>query len=328
MVDNGLMGTDLTRARSAVVEQRWSDAYEALESAPDGTLEATDLERLAVCAYLIGEDDTCADAWQAAFAAAWDGSDPDTAARYGFWAAFCSMLRGQMASAGGWLARTERLIDEEELDCVASGYLLVPALLGALEQGDATRAGELAGRAVAVADRFDDADLRAFATLGHGQALIAGGDLQEGTARLDEAMVAVTAGEVGPIASGIVYCAVILECMGAHDLQRASEWTHALSGWCDAQPDLVPYRGQCLVHRSQLHQAAGDWEAATETAAEARHRLTDPPHPALGQACYQQAELRRLRGELAEAEAAYEAASRHGYQPLPGLALLTLSTLR
>ena len=114
-------------------------------------------------------------------------------------------------------------------------------------------------------------------------------------------MLAVSSGEVGPIVSGIVYCAVILECMQLFDLARASEWTAALDGWCRAQPDLVPFRGQCLVHQSQLRQAAGDWPEVVATVTAAFDRLTDPPHPALGLAYYQEGELCRLRGGAAAA---------------------------
>jgi DNA-binding NarL/FixJ family response regulator len=137
-------------------------------------------------------------------------------------------------------------------------------------------------------------------------------------------MVSVTAGEVGRITSGIVYCAVILECMRMFDVARATEWTRALSAWCDGQPDLVPYRGQCLVHRAQLQQAAGDWQGALTTIVSACRRLIDPPHPALGLAYYQQAELHRLVGAFDDAELEYREASRSGYQPMPGLAQLEL----
>jgi DNA-binding CsgD family transcriptional regulator len=153
---------------------------------------------------------------------------------------------------------------------------------------------------------------------------LATGDEAAGLARLDEVMLAVSGGEVGPIVSGIVYCAVILECMQLFDLARAAEWTAALSDWCQAQPDLVPYRGQCLVHQSQLRQAAGDWPGAAATVADACDRLSDPPHPARGLAWYQEGELCRLRGDIDAAARVYRRASGAGYEPMPGLALLEL----
>jgi hypothetical protein len=52
--------------------------------------------------------------------------------------------------------------------------------------------------------------------------------------------------------------------------------------------------------------------------------LTDPPHPALGLACAQEAELHRLRGELDVAADAYGRPNRSGFPPMPGLALLNL----
>jgi DNA-binding CsgD family transcriptional regulator len=46
---------------------------------------------------------------------------------------------------------------------------------------------------------------------------------------------------------------------------------------------------------------------------------------AVGAAHYQRGEVHRLRGELGAAEAAYRAASEHGREPQPGLALLRLA---
>ena len=61
--------------------------------------------------------------------------------------------------------------------------------------------------------------------LGCGQTLVMTGQVADGLAMLDEAMVAVTAGEVSPVATGLIYCAVIETCQGLFDLRRAQEWT-------------------------------------------------------------------------------------------------------
>ena len=82
--------------------------------------------------------------------------------------------------------------------------------------------------------------------MGEGRMFIRLGEWARGTVLLDEAMVAVTAGEVSAAVAGTIYCSVISACFERFDVRRAQEWTDALSRWCAAQPDLVPYRGECL----------------------------------------------------------------------------------
>ncbi len=319
------MGDRLSSGREHFTRRAWADAFDAFATVDVEELDPGDAERLAVAAHLTGRDAESAAAWGAAYRGhRRTGNDAD-AVRCAFWLGLGLMLAGQMAQAGGWFGRAGRMVEDEVGVCAGAGYLMIPRALGALEEGDAERARDLAIEAVEIGRRFDEPDLTAFATLGLGQALIAKREIPEGTARLDEVMVAVTAGEVGPITAGIVYCAVILECMQLFDLRRASEWTDALEAWCDQQPDLVLYRGQCLVHRSQVEQAAGRWDNAKSVAESACRRLEDPPHPALGLARYQAAELSRLRGDFDVAEQWYTSALRSGHSPVPGRALLELA---
>lgn len=317
--------SSLEHARAAFAERSWRAAADAFAAAAaSAPLAVDDHGRRAAAAFLVGDDVTCERAWDEAYRAAVAAGDRPTAARYAWWIGFCLLLAGRTAQASGWLTRSRRLVDEAGVECAASGYLLIPEFLGLLD-ADPGAAHDLATRAGELGARFDDGDLRAFGLLGRGQALIAMGRTVDGFGCLDDVMLSTTGGEVGPIAAGVVYCAVILECMAQFDLARAAEWTAALDGWCAAQPDLLPFRGQCLVHRSQLQQAAGDWTGAVATAEQARRRLADPPHPALGLARYQQGELHRLLGDARRAADAYRDASRLGRDPTPGIALLDLA---
>lgn len=320
------MVSELKVARKAFEERAWRTAFSQLATAhTEGALALEELELLAQAAYLCGEDAASEKTWIEANQRSVENEDWARAARCAFWLGVTLQARSERAQAGGWFARAHRVLEDNDHDCVERGWLLVGAGLKLHHErnyGASTQAWE---QALEVGKRFHDVDLVATARQGLGRILIKQGRISEGSPMLDESMVAVLANEVSPIPAGIIYCSVIEACQEMLDIARAQEWTAALSEWVDAQPDLVPYRGRCQIHRCEIMTLEGRWTDAAEEIAQACERLVDPPQPQLGMALNQQAEVHRLRGEFDAAEEAYRRANEKAFVLQPGWALLKLA---
>jgi DNA-binding CsgD family transcriptional regulator len=317
----------LERGRACYRQRAWLDAHSALSRADEAVgLAAADLELLAMAAFLVGRDDEGVRVMERAHHLHLQASDPVGAARCAIWAGFGRFDMGELAQAIGWFGRAARLLDRADRDCAERGYLLVPDVLQSLDS-DTEAAYRTAATIAEIGERCTDTDLVTFALHAQGRARIRQGRVTEGMALLDEAMVAVVVGELAsPLFTGLIYCSVIDACREVYDLGRAREWTAALTRWCDAQPGLVNFTGQCLVHRAEIMQLRGEWRDSLEEARRAGERFSQKASEVAAAAShYQQAEVLRLLGEFAGAEEAYRAANAWGWQPQPGLSLLRLA---
>jgi DNA-binding CsgD family transcriptional regulator len=305
--------------------QKWAEAYAHLSAADrEEALPAEILERLGTAAYLVGREAEAMDLLVRVHNEYLNRGQTTQAVRAAFWLGFALQGKGEHARAGGWISRGRRLLDDCQ-DCVEQGYMMLPPAVQTMFSGDAAAALEKFIEIGRIAERFDDNDLITMARMCQGQALIRLGQSAAGVSLFDEVMVAVTTGEVAPAFSGLIYCAVIETCSDIFDLRRAQEWTGALSHWCASHPDMVPYRGQCLVRRAEIMQLQGEWQDAMLEAQRARETLADRGERAVGAALYQVAELHRLRGEFDKAEEAYRQASEWGRKTQPGMARLRLA---
>jgi DNA-binding CsgD family transcriptional regulator/tetratricopeptide (TPR) repeat protein len=331
----------LDQGRKAFQEHSWGQAYACLSAADqEAPLGSDDLERLAISAYLIGRDEVSVAAWSRAHYEYLRAQDIPRSARCAFWISMVLLSIGEWARAGGWHATAQRLLDAGQYDCPERGLLLVMSARRHLKEGNTSDAYDAFSQVEAIGVRFNDPELKIFGRLGQGHVQARRGETAAAAALFDEVMVTVTTSHCSPIAVGIVYCAVIEECYQILDLGRAREWTTALSEWCASQPDLVPFRGHCLVYRAETMRLSGAWSSAIEEAEQACRGMSQPAGTPtasttadyaasrgqpVGAAFYELGEIYRMRGKFADAEEAYRQASAYGRSPEPGLALLRLA---
>jgi ATP/maltotriose-dependent transcriptional regulator MalT len=315
---------ELLQAREAYDRRDWADALDRLRGM--GSLGADDTLALATSAYLTGDVDEAVRALQRGYQDMIKSADSLGAVRFAFWLALILNVRGEFAVGGGWVARTQRLLENQPADLPERAYVLVHEFYQHLAHSNFAAAAETATRLVESARRFGNHDLVALGLMCQGRMMIYSGQVQGGLALLDEAMVGISAGEVSPIIAGMVYCSMIEACQEVSDFSRAASWTSALTRWCDTQPGLVPYTGQCSLHRGQIMRlhAAYDEALAEFALAQRRYQLEGTAAPA-ALALTEQGDVLRIQGRLDEAEASYRQAAELGHEPQPGLALSWLA---
>jgi class 3 adenylate cyclase/tetratricopeptide (TPR) repeat protein len=314
----------LQAGRAAAERHSWREALDLLSEADrTGRLGPDDLMKLGEAAWWLGRLDDSIAAKERAYAGYSEAGDLHQAALCALWIAQDYFAKLAHSIGAGWFNRAERLL-EGQPESTASGYLSVMHCMGAEAAGDLEAAMAFADRALDIGTRYGDRDLQGYGLLLRGRILVLKGRVKEGLALLDEATVAAVSGDIGPLATGLIYCMAISTTASLADYSRASEWTEASKRWCERQ-SITGFPGVCRVHRAEIMRLRGSWAEAEQ---EARRALTELEKFNLDFAAegfYELGEIRLRMGDLAEAEDAFRQAHELGRPPYPGLALLWLA---
>ncbi|MEU6877112.1 LuxR C-terminal-related transcriptional regulator [Streptomyces sp. NPDC046712] len=344
------------RARDAAARESWAEAYVLLREAdlhPSVALGPDDLDLLADAAWWTGHVDESVAARLRAHAAYVAAGDHRGAGQVAWWLYFEYRCLGRHAAAAGWLHRSRHHL-EGEPDCPEQCFLAWTDAEEAQEHHDPERALAAARRMERLARDSGDPGMIALSRQAHAAVLLANGRRAEGLALLDDAMCAVTAGELSGMFTGWLFCLALTQCMEVADFGRAVEWTDAAMAWCEvpwsqhtrpartpgtanslAAPALTPetpepatdnpFRGLCRIHHVEVLDLLGVW-ALAEAEAErvCAEVLVDSLEAAAG-AHYAAGEIRRRQGRLGAAAVSYAHAHELGRLPQPGLALLRLA---
>jgi DNA-binding NarL/FixJ family response regulator len=314
------------RARKAYTHRDWPSAHELFMAARErDQLAADDLAAFADTAWWLGQVDESIATYELAFRAYLDEGRQDDAAMTALGVAVNHLLRGDDTLGSGWIGRSRRILADLPEGPVHGYLLYMTEVEGGLDGGNL--GGVIAGarRVGDIGRRFGDRTLIAAALLGEGRALAKMGQVADGMAMLDEAMLGVLSGEVAPDWAGNLYCQMMAACHELADVRRLAHWMDATTAWLATLPAAVLFAGICRVHRSQVLLVRGDWATSETEAARVTDDLVDISVASAAEAHYQLGELRRLRGDHAGSEAAYRRAHERGRDPQPGLALLRLA---
>jgi ATP/maltotriose-dependent transcriptional regulator MalT len=316
----------LDGARAAVERQDWQAAFDdasAAGVATDAAVEAGRLDLLADAAWWLGRLDDCIDAREAAYRSYDDLGDARRAGQCAVWLYEHHTFRAQSAAAGAWLRRARRSL-EGDVESTAFGALLLREAELAHGGGDLDHALAVAQRVVELGRRLRSFDLEAEALQTAGRVLIDRGEIAAGLAMLDEAMLFVVEGRLGPYSTGKVYCSMIGACEDVGDFDRAAEWTEATQRWAQHHP-LCIFPGICRVHHAIVLKRRGSLVEAQLEATQACGELARSRPVASAAAWIEVGDICRRLGDLERAESAFAKAQELNGSPCSALALLRLA---
>jgi tetratricopeptide (TPR) repeat protein len=314
----------LERGRAAFARSAWREAYDGLSAADAaGGLAPEDLQRLAEAAWWLSDGTACVRARERAYRQYLRRGEVRAAAAMALALAEDHFHRLARSVGQGWLRRAERHLDALP-EAVEHGWLNRLRFVIALDEGKPEEARDHADRALEIARRVGDFDLETLALQDLGRALVALGRVKEGMALIDEAMTAVTTGELTPRTTGRAYCNMMGICDRLGDVGRAAEWYEVAHAWCAPHADSG-YPGICRVQQAGILRLRGALAEAEHEARRAAEELGQFLVDVAGQAFYELGEIRRRMGDLPAARELFSEALARGRDPQPGLALLRLA---
>ena len=319
----------LALARELHRRARWDDACrEFLAAGVEVDLDVADHERLGEAAQLTGRHDVAASALERAFVLRASAGDLAQAATAAFWLYAEFLYAGEYARASGWMSRLGDLVEQLGAD-EEPGWLGIAAAHRCIGQQQYDEARAVLAQALAQGRERGEVDLETFAMLLTARSMLLAGRLEEGLARLDDAMLRVTGGQTSPRMTSLLYCAAIGTCeQEAWERARAVEWARALERWMASLPSAYggAFLENCRVYRAALMRRRGQLSESRRELEQAARSLAEGPGVLVaGHACYELGEVHRLLGEDEAAELAYRRATSLGTRVQPGLALLRLA---
>jgi class 3 adenylate cyclase len=316
----GRVDDPLAEGRTALARRDWPVVHELWAGIDQATLTATDLAGLADAELAMGSFEAAMDIQTRAHARYRDEGDLVGAAYAAMLAGIENAVIGEIAVAGGWFATARELMEGID-ECRA--HALVPFIdyFILLRSGDLDGALTSAEQIEEIARRVGDRDLELVGQVFVGQARARRGEIEDGLALIDKAMVAAVSGQVGPFAFGQMVCQTLTACQQVGDLRRAFEWLESVERASVIHG--IELSSDCKVHRAGILKLRGSWARAE---AEARNGCVRHPHDEhLGWGWCEIGDIHRRMGDLAGAEEAFTLAYEKGYVPHPGLALLRLA---